>query len=128
MCEAFWRELMAMDEIGACWGREGLGIMRAPSRMNFGWKASLARIAAPTLYLLGEHDNYARRLESWKALSAPQRMFVRVAGCSHFMQFERARHLLYRAAAEWFSAGSFMGHASGEFAADTAGRLCAATA
>jgi pimeloyl-ACP methyl ester carboxylesterase len=128
VCEAFWRELMAMDEIGACWGREGLGIMRAPSRMNFGWKASLARIAAPTLYLLGEHDNYARRLESWKVLSAPQRMFVRVAGCSHFMQFERARHLLYRAAAEWFSAGSFMGYASGEFAADTAGRLCAATA
>ncbi len=128
VCEAFWHELMAIDEIGAGWGREGLGIMRAPNRMNFGWRASLARIAAPTLYLLGEHDSYARRLESWHALAAPQRMFVRVAGCSHFMQFERARHLLYRAAAEWFHEGAFMGRESGEFAADTGGKLYGAAA
>jgi pimeloyl-ACP methyl ester carboxylesterase len=123
VCDAFWRELMAVDEIGAGWGREGFGIMRAPNRMNFGWKASLANIATPTLYLLGEHDNYARRIESWKALAAPQRMFVRVAGCSHFMQFERARHLLYRATTEWLTDGTFRGHAAGEFAADTNGAL-----
>ena len=126
VCDAFWRELMAIDEIGAGWGREGLGIMRAPNRMNFGWKASLAKIAAPTLYLLGEHDNYARRIESWNALAAPQRMFVRVAGCSHFMQFERARHLLYRATIEWMSEGAFMGHRDGTFAADTQGALAPA--
>jgi pimeloyl-ACP methyl ester carboxylesterase len=126
VCDAFWRELMAIDEIGAGWGREGLGIMRAPNRMNFGWKASLAKIAAPTLYLLGEHDNYARRIESWSALAAPQRMFVRVAGCSHFMQFERARHLLYRATIEWMSEGAFMGHRDGTFAADTQGALAPA--
>jgi hypothetical protein len=48
VCDAFWRELMAIDEIGAGWGREELGIMRAPNRMNFGWKASLAKIAATT--------------------------------------------------------------------------------
>ena len=125
VCDAFWRELMAIDEIGAGWGREGLGIMRAPNRMNFGWKASLAQIAAPTLYLLGEHDNYARRIESWRALAAPQRMFVRIAGCSHFMQFERARHLLYRATIGWLSDGAFMGHEAGEFAADTLGAISA---
>jgi pimeloyl-ACP methyl ester carboxylesterase len=125
VCDAFWRELMAIDEIGASWGREGLGIMRAPNRMNFGWKASLAQIEAPTLYLLGEHDNYARRLESWKALAAPQRMFVRVAGCSHFMQFERARHLLYRATAEWLAGATFDGHGSGTFVADVDGFLTA---
>jgi pimeloyl-ACP methyl ester carboxylesterase len=96
--------------------------------MNFGWRSSLARISAPTLYLLGEHDNYARRLESWHALAAPQRMFVRVAGCSHFMQFERARHLLYRATSEWLSEGAFMGNEAGEYAADTAGRLYGAAA
>ena len=102
--------------------------MRAPNRMNFGWKASLAKIAAPTLYLLGEHDNYARRIESWNALATPQRMFVRVAGCSHFMQFERARHLLYRATIEWMSEGAFAGHREGTFAADTQGALASAPA
>jgi len=128
VCDEFWQALMAIDEIGAGWGREGLGIMRAPNRMNYGWKDSLAQIAAPTLYLLGEHDDYARRIESWKALAAPQRMLVRVAACSHFMQFERARHLLYQATAEWMSGGTFMGHTAGEFAADTAGSLVSAAA
>jgi hypothetical protein len=55
-------------------------------------------------------------------------MFVRVAGCSHFMQFERARHLLYRATSEWLSEGAFMGNEAGEYAADTAGRLYGAAA
>jgi pimeloyl-ACP methyl ester carboxylesterase len=128
VCDEFWLSLMAIDEIGASWGREGIGIMRAPNRMNFGWKASLARIAAPTLYLLGEHDSYARRIESWKALAAPQRMFIRVAGCSHFMQFERARHLLYRATAQWLAEGAVDGQRSGEFAADRQGRIAAAPA
>jgi len=128
VCDEFWLSLMAIDEIGASWGREGIGIMRAPNRMNFGWKASLARIAAPTLYLLGEHDSYARRIESWKALAAPQRMFIRVAGCSHFMQFERARHLLYRATAQWLAEGTVDGQRSGEFAADRQGRIAAAPA
>jgi pimeloyl-ACP methyl ester carboxylesterase len=128
VCDAFWRELMAIDEIGASWGRDGQGIMRAPNRMNFGWRDSLARIRSPTLYLLGEHDNYARRIESWRALAAPRRMFVKVAGCSHFMQFERARHLLYRATAEWMGEGAFMGQDGGEFAADTQGTMVRATA
>lgn len=126
VCDVFWKALMAIDEIGASWGRDGQGIMRAPSRMNFGWRASLARIEAPTLYLLGEHDNYARRIESWHALGAPRRMFVRVAGCSHFMQFERARHLLYRATTAWMNDGAFMGQDAGTFAADTQGSLAAA--
>jgi len=128
VCDEFWRALMEIDEIGAGWGREGMGIMRAPNRMNFGWQASLARIAAPTLFLLGEHDNYARRIESWKALTAPRRMFIRVAGCSHFMQFERARHLLYRATTQWLSDGAVDGHRSGELAADRRGTIVAAAA
>ena len=31
VCNAVWRELMALDEVGARWGRNGEGIMRAPT-------------------------------------------------------------------------------------------------
>ena len=103
VCNAYWREIMAVDEVGAGWGPDGEGIIRAPNRMNFGWRANLARIKAPTLVLLGEFDNYARRLEAWKGLTVEHRMFIRIACASHFVSFERGRHLLYRATREWLA-------------------------
>ena len=96
--------------------------------MNFGWRENLARIQAPTLMLLGEFDNYAKRLEAWRGLKHDHRMFIKVPCASHFMQFERARHLLYRSTAAWLSTGDFSGHARGEFHADAAGELKAASA
>jgi pimeloyl-ACP methyl ester carboxylesterase len=97
--------------------------MRAPNRMNFGWRSSLAQIKAPTLVLLGEFDNYAKRLDAWRGLRTGHKMFIKVACASHFMQFERGRHLLYRAAAEWMQTGAFAGQSSGEFRANSAGEL-----
>jgi pimeloyl-ACP methyl ester carboxylesterase len=123
VCEAVWRELMAVDTLGAVWGARGEGVMRAPNRMNFGWRDSLAKIKAPTLVLIGEYDNYNQRRDAWNGLAAPQRMFVKVDCASHFMQFERARHLLYRATTQWLTGGAFDGKTQGEFRADTAGVL-----
>lgn len=125
VCDAVWRGLMEVDTVGAQWGRDGGGIMRAPNRMNFGWRASLAKIKAPTLMLIGEFDNYARRIEAWQGLAAEQRMFIKVACASHFMQFERGRHLLYRAAGAWLADGAFEGNQRGEFFADASGKLSA---
>jgi pimeloyl-ACP methyl ester carboxylesterase len=125
--EAMWRELMQLDEVGARWAADGRGIMRAPNRMNFGWKHNLANIKAPTLMLLGEYDNYAKRIEAWHGLGAPQKLFIRVACASHFMQFERGRHLLYRATESWLKSGEVEGRASGELAADAGGKLTTAT-
>lgn len=125
VCEAVWRELMEVDTVGANWAKDGKGIMRAPNRMNFGWKGNLAKIKAPTLMLIGEFDNYAKRIEAWQGLGAKQRMFIKVACASHFMQFERGRHLLIRAAVSWFADGAFEGNAGGEFFADAAGKLSA---
>ena len=126
--EAMWRELMLLDEVGARWAADGQGIMRAPNRMNFGWRENLARIQAPTLMLLGEYDNYAKRVEAWRGLGAEQKLFIRVACASHFMQFERGRHLLYRATESWLKSGGVEGLQRGEFAADAAGKLSAAAA
>jgi pimeloyl-ACP methyl ester carboxylesterase len=128
VCDAVWRELMEVDTVGATWARDGKGIMRAPNRMNFGWRDNLAKIKAPTLMLLGEFDSYAKRIEAWHTLAAPQRMFIKVAQSTHFMQFERSRHLLIRAAASWFADGVCDGHASGEFFADIQGKLVAQAA
>jgi pimeloyl-ACP methyl ester carboxylesterase len=121
--EAMWRELMQLDSVGALWGADGQGIMRAPNRMNFGWRDNLSGIKAPTLMLLGEYDNYAKRLEAWRGLGAPQKLFIKVACASHFMQFERGRHLLYRATTSWLRSGNVEGTESGELAADASGKL-----
>ena len=123
VCNAVWRELMALDEVGSRWGRDGEGIMRAPNRMNFGWKENLARITAPTLMLIGEYDNYAKRIDAWRGLSVPQKLFIKVACASHFIQFERGRHLLYSATESWLRDGSVKGATSGELAADQKGTL-----
>jgi len=128
VCNAYWREIMAVDEVGAGWGPNGEGIIRAPNRMNFGWRANLARIRAPTLVLLGEFDNYAQRLQAWKGLTVEHRMFIRIACASHFVSFERGRHLLYRAAREWLANAAVDGAQRGEFLADVDGRLSQSTA
>ncbi len=128
ICDEVWKALMAVDPVGSTWGADGRGIMRAPNRMNFGWRDSLAKIQAPTLMLLGEYDNYARRIEAWNGLRLDHKMFVKVACASHFMQFESARRLLYRATAEWLNTGAVDGHARGEFHADFAGAITATPA
>ena len=123
VCNQYWQAIMAVDEVGARWGPNGEGIIRAPNRMNFGWRANLARIRAPTLVLLGEFDNYAQRLEAWKGLRLEHRMFIKIACASHFVSFERGRHLLYRATQSWLADGAVDGAQSGEFFGDVHGKL-----
>ncbi len=121
--EAMWRELMAQDGLGAHWGPDGAGIMRAPNRMNYGWRANVAKIQAPTLVVLGEFDNYERRRDCWKGLRVEHRAFIKVACASHFMQYERGRHVLHRAAREWLLSGTIESVTYAELYADRDGRL-----
>jgi hypothetical protein len=51
------------------------------------------------------------------------RLFIKVDCASHFMQFERARHLLHRATVSWLGNGSVDGMAQGEFYANAVGTL-----
>lgn len=82
----------------------------------------------PTLVLLGEFDNYVKRLEAWRGLSVEHKLFIKVACASHFMQFERGRHLLYRATESWLKNGTVDGAERGEFAADVRGNIEASPA
>jgi pimeloyl-ACP methyl ester carboxylesterase len=128
VCDEYWKAIMAVDEVGATWGPNGEGIIRAPNRMNFGWRTNLGRIQAPTLMLLGEYDNYAQRLQAWKGLAVEHKLFIRVECASHFVSFERGRHLLYRATKEWLAGSTVDGNERGEFGGDVNGRLTAAEA
>ena len=128
VCNAYWRAIMAVDEVGAGWAPNGEGIIRAPNRMNFGWRTNLARIKAPTLMLLGEYDNYAQRLQAWRGLEVEHRLFMKVQCASHFVSFEHGRHLLYRATQEWLASGTVDGAARGEFFGDVKGRVTPAPA
>lgn len=123
VCEVMWRELVFQDGLGAEWGPNGVGVMRAPNRMNFGWRANAARIAAPTLVLLGEFDDYEKRREAWTGLGAPHKVFVKIAGASHFVQYERGRHVVHRLTEEWLGRGAVGGATRAEFCADWDGRL-----
>lgn len=128
VCDAYWRAIMAVDEVGSTWGANGEGIIRAPNRMNFGWRTNLARIKAPTLVMLGEYDNYTQRREAWNGLSVEHRLFVKIACASHFVGFERGRHLLHRATTEWLARGTLDGHERGEFFGDVDGSIGPLTA
>ena len=123
VCDAYWRAIMALDEVGSTWAANGEGIIRAPNRMNFGWRSSLARLRCPTLVMLGEYDNYAKRLEAWRGLDVEHKLFIKIACASHFVGFERGRHLLYRATRSWLEGANVDGAERGEYFADVDGRL-----
>lgn len=121
--DVMWRALMFQDGLGESWGPDGVGVMRAPGRMNYGWRANAARIQAPTLVLLGEFDNYERRRETWSGLTLTHKAFVRIEGASHFVQYERGRHVVHRLAEEWLRRGAIGGNADGQSSADWDGNI-----
>lgn len=121
--DVMWKQLMAQDGLGAHWGPEGGGIMRAPNRMLFGWRANVPKIQCPTLIMLGEFDNYQKRLDSWKALRAERRVFIKVKCASHFLPYERSRGMMQRATVEWLRHASIEGSSRAELYADPEGKL-----
>jgi len=122
--DVLWTGLMLEDGLGAEWAADERGVMRAPNRMNYGWRANAANIRAPTLIMLGEFDNYQKRRDSWHGLkSTEDKVFVRIGAASHFAMFEHARRALHRHGLEWLASGTVGGARSGEFHSDRDGAL-----
>ena len=121
--EVMWRALMFEDGLGEQWGPDGVGVMRAPSRMNFGWRANVARIETPTLVMLGEHDNYEKRRDAWNGLRSTHKVFVKIANATHFVQYERGRHVVHHLTARWLREARVEGETRAEFEADWKGKL-----
>lgn len=108
------------DPVGATWGPGGL---RAPTRTYWGWNANGARkVEVPTLIMVGEHDDLmTSNLALFEDLGARDKVFLSIAGGTHFMNWEKQRRVLHAASAEWLSGGALRGAASGVFRADEAG-------
>jgi pimeloyl-ACP methyl ester carboxylesterase len=117
--DVMWDALMKEEGIGATW-MDG-GVMRAPNRMNYGWRTTVPKIKAPVLILLGEFDNFQKRLDTWKALTVEKKAFIKISCGSHYLIYEKNRTVLHAAAREWLSKGTVVGKQAGMFAADANG-------
>ena len=114
-----WRELMKVEGAGADWIPGG--VMRAPNRMNYGWRKTVPQIKAPVLILLGEFDNFEKRHDAWKALTVQHKAFLKIACGSHYLQYERQRKVVHAASKDWLLKGTVNGKREGYYAADRSG-------
>lgn len=126
--EAVWRAGAEADPVGAAWGG-----LRGPRRSYWGWTArGAARLRGqdgrlPVLVMAGECDRLlASNIGLFGDIGSPHKCFLRLACASHFMMWERARHVQRRAALEWLEHGTLEGAAAGAFRADEDGRIAAA--
>ena len=108
------------DPLGATWGPGGL---RAPTRTYWGWNANGAnKVQMPTLIMVGEYDDLTRtNLELIEDLGAKEKVFLGIAGGTHFMNWETQRRVLHKASADWLKNGSLGGATTGMFRADENG-------
>lgn len=125
MPQLIWDCMRRLDPVGATWGPGGL---RAPSRTYWGWNAqAAATISLPTLIMVGEQDALlASNLDLYDDLRSSHKAFLRIAGATHFMGWERQSRVLHRASLEWLVSGAIEGRESGAFMADESGAVSAA--
>lgn len=117
---AIWKEILRWDPIGAAWGP---GVMRSPNRTDSGWTPAMAaRVRAAVLVITGELDRPQARLQAYELIGSRHKAFVRVASASHFMAWEKQRHVLHAASLEWLSRGTVQGKTRGGFRVDWNGR------
>lgn len=125
MEDVVWRSIMAVDSFGSVWGPEH-GVMRVRTASYWGWNAqSAARIAAPTLILVGEQDGLLAGGEAlYEDLTgAANRVLVRMDCATHFAVWEASQYkLLHEASREWLETGRFRGRSDGEHAVAFGGR------
>jgi len=123
MRDIVWKQTMQWDRIGAAWGPPE-GVMRIPHRTDFGWTEDLAkRLAAPTLIMTGAYDKPDQRLAAYRAIGPKQKIFLKIAGGSHFIQWEKQHRVLFASSLEWFAKGSLQGKRHGQLSVDEEGQF-----
>ena len=91
--------------------------------VSWGWNANGAKkVQMPTLIMVGEYDDLTRtNLELIEDLGAKEKVFLGIAGGTHFMNWETQRRVLHKASADWLKNGSLGGATTGMFRADENG-------
>ncbi|MBT4007322.1 MAG: alpha/beta fold hydrolase [Rhodospirillales bacterium] len=117
-----WRAGAEADPIGAQWGG-----LRGPTRTYWGWtRNGASRFSIPALVMVGECDRLLEsNIDLYGDLGTPHKAFLRIACASHFMMWERARHIQRRTALEWLDHGTLEGNPSGKFRANEQGQIAA---
>ncbi len=114
--DAVWTEIMKWDKVGSTWGPEGIGVMRGRIATRFGWTKELtSKVVTPTLIVVGEYDRLKERRVVYDQISSKEKVFINVACASHFMVWEKQRHVLHATSLEWFTRGRVQKVKSGEF-------------
>jgi pimeloyl-ACP methyl ester carboxylesterase len=121
--ETVWRAGAEADPVGAAWGG-----LRGPGRTYWGWtRKGAAHLQLPVLVMVGECDRLlASNIGLYGDLGTPHKTFLQIACASHFMAWERGRHVQRRAALEWLEHGTLDGNRTGTYRADEAGVIARA--
>lgn len=122
MPEYVWKLNIDHDPVGATWGTGGL---RAPTRTYWGWNANSAKkISVPTLIMVGEQDRLiGSNRDLFDDLGAPDKVFLNISCATHFVVWEKQRHILHRASLEWLQNTQLNGARTGRFSANAEGRI-----
>ena len=117
--DALWSEIMKWDAVGSTWGPQGVGVMRGRISSQFNWTPEMAqKVDTPTVVVVGEFDRMAERKSVFDQLSSKKKVFVGVQCASHFMLWEKQRHILHETSLEWFQKGTVKGASKGVFKVD----------
>jgi len=81
------------------------------------------RLTAPTLVMTGAYDNAESRLALYREIGAKQKVFLNIAGASHFIQWEKQRGVLFAASLEWLSTGRLQGKRRGRLSVNEQGQF-----
>lgn len=116
--ETVWRAGAEADPVGARWG----GLI-GPSRTYWGWNArGAAKLQLPVLLMVGENDPlHASNIRLFGDIGSRRKAYLQISCASHFMMWERGRHVQRAAALEWLEHGTYQGARTGTFHADAAG-------
>lgn len=122
--EPLWRAIMEQDPIGEGWGPEE-GVMRIPARSRSGWTPEIvAELKSPMMVIIGEFDTPSRpRRQVYDHAASSEKVLLNVDCASHFMNWERQRHVMHEASLEWLKSGTFQNARNGEFHADAEGHI-----
>jgi pimeloyl-ACP methyl ester carboxylesterase len=129
--DPIWESMKARDPLGATWGTAG--VIRIPNVTLHGWNISQAgKIFTPTLMLTGLLDTNvppAREQQLFTDLGSINKVLIRVACASHFMQWEGAaswrgpHSILAEAAGDWMIGETYRGATSGIFNVSSDGTI-----
>jgi pimeloyl-ACP methyl ester carboxylesterase len=114
---AIWADNMAIDPLGASWGKAG--ILRFPGLSGDGWDDSIpGTIRAPAMIMRGALDTQAPAaldLSLYASLGSERKVYATVACGTHNLVWETPHMVLLDASVEWLRSGRFHGETSGMF-------------